>query len=121
MSLFFYVKYHNKSYSVLKIVFRNVAVQTIFRIVSAVPILKTIRGIESDILLYLFNHLARIPDVALLVPPMVPHTTRLLELYFYCGCFYVVVHHTLVRSFSVSSDIDWERSLRLVSLSQCLC
>ena len=53
-----------------KMVFRNVAVQTGFRIVSAVPILKTICGIELDILLT-FNRCAGIPNVDLLVPPMV--------------------------------------------------
>ena len=38
------------SYSRRKFVLRNVIVQTVFRIVSAVKILKTISGIEWDIL-----------------------------------------------------------------------
>ena len=44
------IKYHNISYSVAKMVLRNVTVQMGFRIVSAVTILKTICGIGWDIL-----------------------------------------------------------------------
>ena len=46
---------------------RNVAVQTVFRIVSAGTISKTICGIEWDI----FIRSAGIPNVALLVQPTV--------------------------------------------------
>ena len=53
-----------------KMVLRKVAVQTVLRIVSAVPILKTICGIEFYIL-STFNRCAGIPNVDLLVPPMV--------------------------------------------------
>ena len=43
-------KYHNISYYRRKFVVRNVIVQKVFRIVSAVTILETISGIELDIL-----------------------------------------------------------------------
>ena len=43
-------KYDNISYSRRKFVVRNVIVQTVFRIVSDVTILKAISGIEWDIL-----------------------------------------------------------------------
>ena len=46
------IKYHNISYSVPNMILRNVAVQTVFRIVSAVTIPKTSCGIEYDILWY---------------------------------------------------------------------
>ena len=46
-------KYHNISHSRLKFDVRNVIVPTVFRIVSAVIILKNISGVEWDILCYL--------------------------------------------------------------------
>ena len=44
------IKYHNRSYSALNIVLRNVTVQTVFGIVTAATIFKNICGIEWDIL-----------------------------------------------------------------------
>ena len=43
----------------------------VFRIVSAATIPKTICGIEWDILHVVYNRLAGIPNVALLLPPMI--------------------------------------------------
>ena len=48
-----------------KLVLRNVTVQSFFRIVSAATIKKIICGVEWDILIVIFNRLARIPKVAL--------------------------------------------------------
>ena len=60
-------------------VLRNLAVQKFFRIVSAATIKKIICGIEWDILIVIFNRLARIPNAALLVPPMVPSNSHIEE------------------------------------------
>ena len=43
------IKYHNISYSVQKMVLRNVTVQAHFRIISAVTISNTICGIQWNI------------------------------------------------------------------------
>ena len=51
-------------------VLRNVTLQTIFRIVSAITIPKTICGKEQGYIV-IFNRIAKYLDVALLVPPMV--------------------------------------------------
>ena len=60
-------------------VLRNVAVQTVFRIVLAATIKKIICGIEWDILIVIFKRLVGIPNVALLVPPMVPSKSHMEE------------------------------------------
>ena len=44
------IKYDNISYSMTKIFLRNVTVQPVFRIVSAITISKPIYGIKLDIL-----------------------------------------------------------------------
>ena len=58
----------------------NVTVQTVYRIVSYVTIQKTICIIEWEYIVT-FNRLARIPNVALLVRPMVHHDVN--------GCFHI--------------------------------
>ena len=60
-------------YSRRKFVLRNLIAQTVFRIVSAVTIMKTIRGIEWDIynVILNFKRLKGIPNVAVLVRPIV--------------------------------------------------
>ena len=59
------------SYSVPKMVLRNVALQTLFIIISAVTIPNIICVFEWVTLPYYFNRLAGITNVALLVPPLV--------------------------------------------------
>ena len=64
------IKYHDISYSVPKMVLRNVTVRTVFRIVSAVTIPKNHMWYR----IVIFSRLEGIPNVAPLVPPMVPTT-----------------------------------------------
>ena len=51
-------KYHNISHSVPKTILINVAVHTVFRIISAVTIPKTISDIEWDMRIVILHRLA---------------------------------------------------------------
>ena len=65
------IKYHNISNSVRKMGLRKVAVQTVFRIVSAAAIIKIHLWYRIGGYIVIVNCLAGITNVALLLPPMV--------------------------------------------------
>ena len=88
-----------------KLVLRNVAVQSFFRIVSAATIKKIICGVEWDILIVIFKRLAGIPNVVLHVPPMARDTASVVATQRVPGnmyCIAKVLHTTKEKGATVA-------------------